>query len=145
MALAFIAGCAGATPATKAREALAVLAVAGARADDVLAHEYAKRAGVELDRADTFSDYSDRMSRLDKAVDAIGVLRLALLAAESALDGWERGDKDGDFLAAMGCVAEATTRVIHAFDAAGLALPASMAKATAALSSMPRCGVSDGR
>lgn len=139
LAVALLAGCAHAGPEARAREALAVLAMAGTRADDVLAHEYARRAPVALDRSATFSDYASAMAKLDAAVDALRAFRLAIFAAEAAVD----AGAEGGLLGAMGCVAEAARGMAKAFDAAGVRLPSGMAKATKALANVPACEVSD--
>lgn len=141
LAVALLAGCATAAPADKAREGLAVLAVAGQRADLALAHEYQRRAPAALDAANSFADYTDKMAALNAAVDALRVFRMALMAAEASVDA---SDAEG-LLPAMGCVAEAARRMASAFDAARVSLPASFAKAIAGLPPLPACGVSDAR
>lgn len=128
--LVFVVGCATALDA--ARGTLATSAHAVVQADQAFGTAYAVASENARNASLTQEDKDEKMIDWTKAADAmekvLDLARASLVAAEVALDGFERTGEQGYYDEAIACVAETLRGIAKVLEERGLKIPAALAK-----------------
>jgi len=129
--LVFIVGC-GASAVEVARGTLTTAATATVQADKLFADAYQIHADHARDTSISQEDKDQKMIDWTKAADAmekaLTAARASLVAAEVALDGFERTGEAGYYEEAMACAAQTLREMAKVLEERGLKIPAALAK-----------------
>lgn len=127
----FMIGC-GASAAEIARGTLLTAGVATTQADQTFGTAYAVASEAARASSTTQAEKDAKMEAWDKAADeferAHKVATTSLVAAEVALDGFERTGEAGYYDEAIACAAETLRGIAKVLEERGLHIPAALAK-----------------
>jgi len=131
LALVAVVGC-GASAVEVARGTLATSAVAATQADQVFGTAYAAASEAARASSTTQAEKDQKMLAWDTAADEFEAAHKAatasMLAAETALDGFERTGEAGYYDEAIACAAETLRGIAKVLEERGLHIPAALAK-----------------
>jgi hypothetical protein len=127
----FVVGC-GATAVEAARGTLTTAAYATVQADRLFADAYEIQANYARDSSSTQAEKDAKMADWTKAADemerALSAAQASLVAAEVALDGFERTGEAGYWDEALACTAATLRDMAKVLEERGLKIPAALAK-----------------
>jgi hypothetical protein len=128
------AGCAGSVTDV-ARTTLTTAAYATVQSDKSFSEAYELASTAARESSTTQAEKDAKMVDWEAAADkleaALRVSHAALVAAEVALDGYERTKDAGHWDEALGCVAESLREAMAVLEERGLKIPAALAKVLA--------------
>jgi hypothetical protein len=128
--LVFIVGCAGAVDA--ARATLTTAAHATVQADHLFADAYEVQADHARATSTTQEEKDAKMADWTTAADeferVLNAARASLVAAEIAIDGFERTGDAGYWDEALACAAATLRDIAKVLEERGLKIPAALAK-----------------